>query len=248
MLAALAAVPGRLARPHVQAAVLSVGGAALLVGSVARYETSFQATVDADMAYMTEVTWKPPLEPADGVSATTDAGRSVELLRPQVTRSPGEAQAAEHRTLAGMGLTDRMIRVLPATDACNCHGWVFTGGRYWIGPADVENILADNGYHPVSDPRPGDVAVYREGAAITHTGLVRTGGAGTPVLIESKWGWMGAFLHRPEDTCYGRHYAFYRGPRETHVLAGLGAPSSPASDRTHTVAANWDPISGLVGH
>ena len=31
----------------------------------------------------------------------------------------------------------------------NCHGWLFTGGRYWVAGDQVEDILADNGYAQV---------------------------------------------------------------------------------------------------
>lgn len=223
------AVARGISRRGVQAAVLAVAGTAGLVGSVARYESGYEAELDADMAALAEVTWKPPLGTATGAAATTDTGRAVELLQPKVSRSPAEARLAESRTLANLGTAERMIRLQPPTDVCNCHGWVFAGGRYWIGPEDVEHILTDNGYNPVSDPRPGDVVIYRDGRMIVHTGLVRTGGAGAPVLVESKWGWMGVFLHRPEDTCYGSNYTFYRGPHDSHTIAGLVAPAPPAT-------------------
>lgn len=232
-------------RPSVQAAVLSAGGSVLLVGSLTRYQTAVETELDADLAFMSKVTWRPPLEPTTAAVATTDAGRHVKLLEPQAARPPAETSAAEHNTLSNTDCIERLIRIEPATDTCNCHGWVFTGGRYWIGPEDVENILADNGYRAVSDPRPGDIAVYREGTSIVHTGLVRTGGAGTPVLIESKWGWMGVFLHRPDDTCYGKHYGFYRGARESHLLAGLGSPSAPK--RADTGGPNLVETGTLVG-
>jgi hypothetical protein len=246
VLARVVAVLRQFGRPGVQAAVLSAGGAALLVGSLTRYEGAFHAEMDADLEFMSKVTWKPPLGPTTAAVATTDAGRRVELLAPKEARPPAESQSAEHNTLLNMGFVDRMIRIEPASDTCNCHGWVFAGGRYWIGPEDVEKILADNGYHTVSDPRPGDVAVYRDGTNISHTGLVRTGGAGMPLLIESKWGWMGVFLHRPDDTCYGRHYTFYRAARESHFIAGLSGPSAPgrgdAPPVTEHVIATGEPV------
>jgi hypothetical protein len=125
---------------------------------------------------------------------------------------------------------------------------VFAGGRYWIGPEDVEAILADNGYRTVSDPRPGDLAIYREGTAIAHTGIVRTGGPGVPLLIESKWGWMGVFLHRPEDTCYGQQITFYRGARDTHLVAGLSASNPPRTKDAPAVETKWLANTGFAGH
>jgi hypothetical protein len=46
----------------------------------------------------------------------------------------------------------------------DCHGVTFTNGQYWINDNDVDTLLAHGGYHPVADPRPGDVLVYRNPA------------------------------------------------------------------------------------
>jgi hypothetical protein len=246
--ARVVAVLRQFGRPGVQAAVLSAGGATLLVGSLTRYEAEFDAELDANLEFMSHVTWRPPLDPTTAVVATTDAGRPVKLLEPRAARPSAEAESAERHTLSNMGYVERLIRIEPATDVCNCHGWVFTGGRYWIGPEDVDSILADNGYRAVSDPRPGDVAVYRDGTVISHTGLVRTGGAGMPVLIESKWGWMGVFLHRPDDTCFGRNYTYYRAARESNLIAGLGGPSTPGHDGVPPVPAPVIATEAPVGH
>ena len=43
-----------------------------------------------------------------------------------------------------------VTRVAPVDPACNCHGWVFTGGRFWVSGEDVPRILEDNGYRRVS--------------------------------------------------------------------------------------------------
>jgi hypothetical protein len=220
----------RLGRPGLQTAVLSVAGAVLLIGSLSRYDDGFSAVADEDLAFMVEVTWKPPLEPAVGQVATTDAGRPVALWTPCEVRSVGEVQAAERRMLDKLGFAERVIRVAPPAEGCNCHGWVFTGGRYWLDPEDVEHILADNGYQVVSQPHVGDVVIYREIGSdrISHTAVVRTATPGGPVLVEGKWGWMGAFMHPPEGSCYGRKLTFYRGPREGHLLVGLGGRAGGA--------------------
>jgi hypothetical protein len=106
---------------------------------------------------------------------------------------------------------------------------VFTGGRYWLSDKDVEQILTDNDYQPVSQPRVGDVVVYREGTRISHTAVVRTVAADGLVLVEGKWGWMGTFLHPPGGSCYGLQFAYYRGPRESHLLVGLGGKPGPTA-------------------
>jgi hypothetical protein len=214
-----------LARPGVQAAALAVGGGVLLVGSFARFEMAEQAVADADAAFMDEVTWKPPLREAAGQVAGTDAGRPVTLWEPLTVRPGPATAAAERRALDPPTNIGRMIRTGPADDTSNCHGWVFTGGRYWLTPEGVEAILADNGYRPVSDPHAGDLAIYRSAGSIAHTAVVRSV-AGGLVLLEGKWGWMGVFLHAPQNSPYGQEYAYYRSARDGHLLAGLGGPSA----------------------
>jgi len=126
-----------------------------------------------------------------------------------------------------MGYDRAVIRCAPATDFTNCHGWVFTGGQYWVGGESVQQILDDNGYKPTTTPKAGDIVVYRNHVGVSHTGLVRyTGGDGTPPMVESKWAWMSAFLHPVDKSVYGTDYTFYRSPRNGHVLAGLDRPAN----------------------
>ena len=228
--AGLAAGLRRFGRPSTQAACLSAVGGVVLVAALARYEAAVEAADNDDMAYMAEVSWKPPARVATGVRVTTDAGRSIPVSEAETVRPGPEVTAIERKILVQMPYGERVIRVAPASDVCNCHGWVFTGGRYWLGPQEVQQILADNGYQAVSEPRVGDVVIYRDGDHISHTAVVRTAGTGGPVLVEGKWGWMGVFLHPPDGSCYGKAYTYYRSPRAGHLLAGLGeAPVPPAA-------------------
>jgi hypothetical protein len=135
----------------------------------------------------------------------------------------------EDKVLARLGYKDGVIRREPAADQSNCHGWVFTGGRYWVGGEAVAQILADNGYVVVTDPRPGDLAVYRDKAdAVGHTAVVRYVADGMPPIVESKWAWMGVFLHPVDKSAYGTNVTYYRSPRDGHLLAGLG-DTAPAA-------------------
>lgn len=206
-------------------------GGLLLVGAMARFEVQQAAACDRDMAEMTAFNWKPPIQSAVGAAAVTDAGRPVPLWEPKETRPQDDVAAVEGRVLGEMDFVDRVVRVAPAGDECNCHGWVFTGGRYWLAPQDVAHILVDNGYQVVPEPRVGDLAIYTNAGTIGHTAVVRTAGGGGPVLVEGKWGWMGVFLHPPEGSCYGRQVTFYRGLRAGHLLVGLGGhpANSPTS-------------------
>ncbi|MFN0019971.1 MAG: hypothetical protein ACKVP0_17065 [Pirellulaceae bacterium] len=120
----------------------------------------------------------------------------------------------------------------------NCHGWVFTGGKHLLWRDGVARILEDNGYRKCEDPRPGDLIVYRDDRGeILHTGLVRAGLFGG-MLIESKWGLEGRFVHDPKQQPYGNRYSYYRSARQGHALATRAArPSMSIVDNRQTPSA-----------
>jgi hypothetical protein len=243
--AAVAAVMARLRRPVVRAAGLGIVGLGLSIGAIAAWDVADEAVTDSDLQLMMELNVKPPLqEPSGSVMAVTDRGRRVTVKEPVELRPKDAIGATEHRLLREMKFDGRLIRRAEAGDYCNCHGWVFTGGRYWVGGDDVDQILEDNGYQPASQPRPGDLAIFREAGKVSHTAVVRAVGEGLPVLVEGKWGWMGVFLHGVGDSCYGTNYTYYRSPREGHVLAGLGGPSGTRPDAAGDVGDGFTPTPG----
>jgi hypothetical protein len=151
-------------------------------------------------------------------------------------------KAAELQMAQSKGLGLSLIRTAPPDGASNCHGWVFTGGRYLVDGGDVHRILQDNGYDVVTSPRVGDLAVYRLGAGnVAHTALVRVVTDDGLVLLESKWSSLGCYLHTPEAYCPGSTWTYFRSPRRGHLLRGLepsdyspgqspdGAPPAPRS-------------------
>jgi hypothetical protein len=159
------------------------------------------------------------------VRATTDAGTPIELLKAEDGRLTDVPLAA----LFGDYFRERIIEVAATDDRANCHGWVFTGGRYAVGGHDVDAILADNQYHPVQEPQPGDVIVYRDAQGkVMHSGLVRLAD-GDLVLVESKWGAHARYLHRPLDQAYAAQYGFYRSPRQGHLISLEGEASDGES-------------------
>jgi hypothetical protein len=96
---------------------------------------------------------------------------------------------------------------------------VFANGRYGINGTEVDTILTDNGYQPVTAPRPGDLAIYRHpDGKPSHTALVRYVSEDQPVLVEGKWGWMGVYLHAVDQSIYGTEFRYYRSPRAGHLL------------------------------
>ncbi len=130
--------------------------------------------------------------------------------------------ALERCFLKYAGLVGRMIETGVSNSACNCHGYVFTGGRYGMDGELVDMILNENGYHKVRTPSTGDLIVYRTASGeIAHTGLVRAYTEDGSALIESKFGPMGSYLHGHDIACYEQRFDFYRSSREGHLLAGL---------------------------
>jgi hypothetical protein len=222
-LAAAATAAARLARrPQVRWGLLAAAGFAVVVGSVAAYEAADDAALDDQLRDLDAATL--PRVPAPA-RATTDRGTPVLLQESAQPREQDELASAETRFFQHNPLRDRVIRQHPGDDRTNCHGWVFTGGRYWVGGDQVELILTENGYRPVSDPRPSDLIVYQNTAGVAHTAVVRYVTEGMPVLIEGKWGASGVYLHAVNESCYGTAYTFYRSHRPGHLLAGVGGPA-----------------------
>jgi hypothetical protein len=215
-----------------RAGLVGAIGLALVAVGFARFDVEDQKVTDRDDAFLSESLSRPTMQPAVGASATTDAGRSTRILEPDEIRPLDKLESAERRLLSEHRYSERIIRLGPLSDLCNCHGWVFTGGRYWLSEIDVEHILVDNGYQPTSDPRPDDLAIYRDDSgAISHTAVVRAAGDGKPVLVEGKWGWMGVFVHEVADSCWGKNYTYFRSQRHGHLLVGLGgSPDRPSAD------------------
>jgi hypothetical protein len=166
----------------------------------------------------------PPIRSLPPGTAVTDRGRDVPLAEVVgADWSAEDLRDASERNLRETGLWGRVIQVGPPDWSCNCHGWVFTGGRHLVADADVERILQDNGYGPIEAPRVGDLAVYRDDCgSVCHTARVWAVGEGGEVLLESKWGWMGRYLHPPDGTTYGQDWTYYRSPRPGHKLLGPG--------------------------
>jgi len=165
------------------------------------------------------------------VIARTDRGRVIRLDRVEKSENYHGVLEQEERQLSQNSYGSSFKRTANPTPESNCHGWVFADGHYWIDGDEVDPILEDNGYTQVSTPQSGDLIVYRTGDAVSHVGLVRTVAANGLLVVESKWGSKGRFLHTPEDQPYWHSWGFYRSPRQGHQLKGIHetpAESSPA--------------------
>jgi len=154
------------------------------------------------------------------VTALTDRGRRVHLGTLGRTVSSHDLSGVEDDHIRVHDLSRRVIVRTEPDPSHNCHGWVFTGGRYWVASEDVNVILSDNRYTRTATPAPGDLAVYRgAGRKIVHTGVVFSVAGCT--LVESKWGPLGRYIHAPEHQPFGGVCEFYRSDRHGHLLDGL---------------------------
>ncbi|HVL13617.1 MAG TPA: hypothetical protein VM529_13700 [Gemmata sp.] len=220
----LAGAIAALRQPVVRFGLVTLAGVGVITGAVAYFQWADQKAMDESTAHLELLTSKPSSHPS-ATRAATDQGTSV-VLREAESREGVDLASAEAQVLKNQGLDELVIRRGPADERSNCHGWVFTGGRYYLGPDEVALILKENGYQEVHQPQPGDVAIYRQHGIISHTALVRYVTEGQPILVEGKWGTLGVFLHPADRSGYGTDYTFYRSGRTGHLLAGLGGPAT----------------------
>jgi hypothetical protein len=162
------------------------------------------------------------LRHATHVQACTDQGTPVRVHHATIAPDKLDGYQAQQILLRELGLADSVTILSAGWRNCNCHGWVFADGHFFVKSEEVEAILHDNGYGRVDTPESSDLAVYRRtDGQIVHTGIVRVN-AGGQIRVESKWGALGLFLH-PADAHPYDHAActFYHAERGSHVLQGL---------------------------
>lgn len=214
----------RVARSPARWIGLALLGLATSVGSAIIFHFEDTADIDRQMSELDRITFKPPMQQATSFSATTDRGTVIPLMEPIAPGTPDELAERDRRTIRQQLTGHQLIRQERADDRSNCHGWVFTGGRFALLPESVDVILRENGYAPVSEPRVGDLTIYGPEGARTHTAIVRYVSPGMPTMVEGKWGSGPVFLHAFDQ--YGENCTYYRSPRSGHLL-GLDAADQP---------------------
>jgi hypothetical protein len=212
----------RLQRSIVAYATIACIGTILLLGSVVAYDVEDQQYLTESWHELEATVYQSDMYVVHDIRVTTDRGTPIPLQSPVSPRSKEEAETSEIAFLDRTPLKNYFIHRQAANDHSNCHGWVFTAGKYCLGGSQVEAILQDNGYYQVDDPVVGDLAIYRNHLGICHTALVRYVTKGMPVLVEGKWGTLGIYLHPVDQTPYGTNFSYYRSPRDGHRLRGLG--------------------------
>jgi hypothetical protein len=164
--------------------------------------------------------------------AVTDRGTFIPLFRYQALITPyqdGPRQFDLDRDLAGflsfleqifvkniLNVTSWVERTAAINPASNCHGWTFAGGHFGVDDSYVPVILEDHKYSAVQVPQDGDIAVYCRHGKIAHSGLVRRADRNRELIIESKWGPFGVFVH-PLQAQQGV-WSFHRTSRTSHYL------------------------------
>lgn len=147
----------------------------------------------------------------------TDKGNRIELYYFDADSSM--AGYITHTDERYLGFRTSLIQRDEVDISANCHGWVFTGGRFLLRGEGVQQILDDNGYEVVAKPTEGDIVIYRNVlGAILHTGLVQGVLRDDTILVESKWGIDQRFLHLPEQQPYSSIFEFYRSNRGGHLI------------------------------
>src|SRR5262249_30992004 len=75
-------------------------------------------------------------------ATSTDRGRPIPRYRSLEPPPPPDAlRHHESQVVRNGGLAEQVIRIPAPWQDCNCHGWVFTGGRGWVLGSDLEMIL-----------------------------------------------------------------------------------------------------------
>ena len=150
--------------------------------------------------------------------AMTDEGTSIPLYRFAIDDNRFEEYALSSEMRFKI-FGNAMIHREDANKMANCHGWVFTDGRFLLKGIDVDRILCENHYELVADPRPSDIVIYRdEMGSILHTALVQGILRDGTVITESKWGIDQRFLHLPAKQPYSQHFEYYRTHRPNHLI------------------------------
>lgn len=211
-------------------AAVAVAGVGLMGYEATRFDQVQDAAISADLDQLLDAVEHCEGAPVSGLVYLTDRGTRLVPMTAATPRTAVQLAQKERATLNSLPSHDRLIHRGPPSDSVNCHGWVFTGGRHGLTGRDVVTILADNGYATVTEPRPGDVCIYRdEVGTVSHSAVVRGVLDDGTVLVEGKWGWLGVYLHPVQESCYGTAFSFHRSARGTHVL-------SAAADTTPTAA------------
>lgn len=148
----------------------------------------------------------------------------VSRPEPKSTRIEQLLQWEAETLLNDERYAQQFIRTGQPEERYNCHGWTFTMGRRAVGVEEVHTLLKSGRYTKVPIPVPGDVVIYYDKSGeICHSGIVKATGRGQFVLIESKWGGAGRFLHMVNVPKVSVSHEYYR-----RNMGGMRRPMVPS--------------------
>jgi hypothetical protein len=125
------------------------------------------------------------------------------------SESPFKLKEAEAWLLAR--LPAGSVQTAPADPLCNAHGWTFAHGRGHVDWETVEEMLRTQDWHKTAEPSPGDVVVYYEAdGRLKHSGVVHSRREDGQILVESKWGPLGRYVHTSDIDGPQTQCVFYR--------------------------------------
>jgi hypothetical protein len=160
----------------------------------------------------------------DRVQAYTDLGTRLSVFLRDITEERFQQYVMQSRAAVASIAEQSITRAAPQPST-NCHGWVFTDGKYILRSADVQTVLNENGYLKVESPQDNDVVIYRDSAGrIIHSGLVRSVLSDGSVLIESKWGFASTYIHMAVNQPYSSDFSYYHTPRGSHTIQISAVP------------------------
>lgn len=205
---------------------LSVGMLAVACGISTALFTLFSAP-DVWQLGESRLAHVVPENEQTGAHAVTDRGSVIPLGHFESDSVGPDAPAPPD---VPEGFSGQVIVANNDPSTANCHGFVFTDGRFHVASELVDRILGDNGYHVVTTPEPHDVIVYRDDTGVVlHTGIVKSVGDDGFVLVESKWGPLHTYWHTPEAQSYSHRFDYWRSPRDGHLLT-IVAPEHDESE------------------
>jgi hypothetical protein len=161
-----------------------------------------------------------------GIGIGLPFGRALDQVEQleRAIQQPLTTAAVEQKLLTTL-FPNGVIQTALPDDRTVCHDWTFGGSRYSDG-CPVATLLAD--YTPVSAPRPGDIVVYWSDAGDpAHSGIVRAVGSEGLVVIESKWGHLGRYLHLTAISHFPSRFTYHRR-RADRSLPSDGVAEAPA--------------------
>lgn len=162
-------------------------------------------------------------------------------------------------------LSTNNIRISTATARYNCHSYAWysqniTTNEYWM--PDPSLYYTDGSYYEVSSPRKGDIICYfdekdndnanddenlHSGIVVSVVSSFPNGlcGSANTVLVISKWGSAGLYIHNGYTCPYTADYSgdattvrYYRKANHTHTYSNTQITDSTLSIKFHSSACH----------